>query len=678
MPNETEKITRKNRIDKQLKDAGWINIIPYKAGMDFSKLTNHAVEEFETANGPADYALFSNGKLLGVVEGKKVAVGPQNVLEQAKRYSKGVENTIGQWNDYKVPFLYSTNGELIYFLDARNPKNLSRQIYSFHTPQALIDFQAKNIDISFKWFNETPIDNPLLRPYQKRAIEEVEKGLINSKRLMLLAMATGTGKTFTTVNMVYRMLVSGYAKKVLFLVDRKSLAAQAVTAFASFDTPRKIKFKDEYELYSQKFRREDFEDDTYDPSILANSYFTNPDGSKTFLYVCTIQRMAINLYGRAGAFVESDENAKDEDDETLDIPNHAFDVIIADECHRGYTSKETNVWRNVLNHFDAVKIGLTATPASHTVAYFGKPVYNYPLQQAIDEGFLVDYDAVAINSNVLMNGAFLKEGEQVGVVDTETGREKIDLLEDEREFTTTEIEEKITSPETNRKIIEELKQHTDQFEKETGRFPKTLIFASNDIQHISHSDRIVALCKEVFNQGDDFVAKITGSPNVDRPLKKIKEFRNRPNPKIVVTVDMLSTGVDIPALEFIVFLRPVKSRILWEQMLGRGTRKCPEIDKTHFVIFDCFNGTLIKYFQDASYNFKIDPPGTETVSIIELIEKIYNNEDRYYNAKRLSKRLHRIDKNMSGLARIEFAKYIPDGEMSKFAEKISKYFERYK
>jgi type I restriction enzyme R subunit len=141
---------------------------------------------------------------------------------------------------------------------------------------------------------------------------------------------------------------------------------------------------------------------------------------------------------------------------------------------------------------------------------------------------------------------------------------------------------------------------------------------------------------------------------------------------------MLSTGVDIPALEFIVFLRPVKSRILWEQMLGRGTRKCNDIDKTHFVIFDCFNGTLIKYFKDASYNFKIDPPGTETVSMKELIERIYNNEDTAANAKRLSKRLHRIEKDMSGKAREKFATYIPNGDMGKFAEQISKFFEKYR
>ncbi len=678
MPYESEKVTRKKRIDRLLKDSGW-SVTPFYEGIDLSALSAHAIEEFPTANGPADYALVVKGRLLGVVEAKKLEVGAENVLEQAKRYSKGADKTVGEWNNYHVPFLYSSNGELIYHLDARKLQNLSRQIYSFHTPDAIHDAFYTDLEPALQWLDEKPVDTPGLRKYQKAAIEKYEEELGEGKRKMLLAMATGTGKTFTTVNLVYRMLASGYAKRILFLVDRKSLAAQAVTAFASFDTPRNIKFKDEYELYSQKFRKEDFEGESYDPTVLPNVYLTNPDGSKTFIYICTIQRMAINLYGMEAAFEDegTGEIEDDSDTDRLKIPSHAFDLIIADECHRGYTSKETNVWRSVLNHFDAIKVGLTATPAAHTVAYFGKPIFNYPLQQAIDEGHLVDYDAVAINSNVIMNGAFLKEGEQVGMIDTETGREQIDQLEDERTFTSSEIEQKITAPDTTQKVIEELKKYTDEFEALTGRFPKTLIFASNDIPIVSHADRLVSSCKAVYNRGDDFVAKITGSPTVDRPLKKIKEFRNRPNPKIVVTVDMLSTGVDIPALEFIVFLRTVKSRILWEQMLGRGTRKCDDISKTHFVIFDCFNGTLIRYFKNASYNFKIDPPATDTVTIKELIEKIYNGEDRKANAKRLSKRMHRIEKSMSGNARDKFSAFIPDGDMGKFAESLAKFFDKY-
>ena len=189
-----------------------------------------------------------------------------------------------------------------------------------------------------------------------------------------------------------------------------------------------------------------------------------------------------------------------------------------------------------------------------------------------------------------MHGIFLKEGEEVGIVDSQTGTKKLDFVEDKRQFDATEVEAKITSPDSNRKILEEIKKYAADHEERYGRFPKTLIFAANDLPHTSHADHLVDIARDVFGRGDSFVAKITGSPTVDRPLQRIREFRNRQQPGIVVTVDMLTTGVDIPDLEFIVFLRPVKSRILFEQMLGRGTRKGEHFpDKSHFVVFDCFD-----------------------------------------------------------------------------------------
>src|SRR5437667_612618 len=303
-----------------------------------------------------------------------------------------------------------------------------------------------------------------------------------------------------------------------------------------------------------------------------------------------------------------------------------------------------SVWRETLNHFDAIKIGLTATPAAHTTALFGSPVFRYTVEQAILDGFLVDYEPVAIKSNVRMNGVFLKEGETVERVDTDTGQKALDQLEDAREHPAADIERAITVPDSNRKIIEEVAKYAYDHEAATGRVPKILIFAVNDIPHTSHADQLVKICRDVFNQGDDFVKKITGNPNVDRPLQRIREFRNRPNPKVVVTVDMLSTGVDIPALEFIVFLRPVKSRILWEQMLGRGTRLCPDINKSNFTIFDCFGGSLIEYFKDASA-FKIDPLQKEAIPLERVIDNIWNNVDRDYNLRVLTRRLRRIDKD---------------------------------
>lgn len=670
MPYESEAITRRQRIDPKLKALGWI-IEPYVADMDVSQLSNHAVEEYPTANGPADYALFVHGKLLGIVEAKRLAVGAQNVLEQAKRYSQGVTlSEVGHWNGYRVPFLYSSNGETHWFIDVRDDKATSRQITNLHPPSALEDFVARNRRGAFDWFLNTRIEDiARLRPYQQRAIQSAETAILSGKRSMLLAMATGTGKTYTTAAQIYRLLESRFAKRILFLVDRKALAAQAVREFSSFNTPRGNKFNQEYEVYSQRFQREDFgEDEAFDPKVLPEQYLTNPNGTQTFIYVCTIQRMAINLFGRSNAFGQAEGEAEPDDDaDTLDIPIHAFDVIIADECHRGYTAQDDAIWQSTLQHFDAVKIGLTATPAKHTVAVFGEPVFRYGVQEAIREGYLVDYEAISIRSEVRINGAFLQEGERVIYIDTATGEQQRDHLADERQFSSVEIESKITAPDSNRKIIEEIASYARQHQAETGRFPKTLIFAVNDVAHTSHADNLVAICREVFAEGDSFVKKITGNKNVDRPLQRIREFRNRPEPKIVVTVDMLSTGVDIPALEFIVFLRPVKSRILWEQMLGRGTRRCDDINKNHFTIFDCFDGTLIEYFKGAT-GFEMESHRTTPVSIPEIIGRIWDNVERDYNVKRLVGRLRRIEKDMSGEARELFARFIPDGDIGRYAE----------
>jgi type I restriction enzyme R subunit len=664
---ESESTTRKKRIDTRLNSSllNW-TIIHNDKVKDTSTLDAHAVEEYPTETGPADYALFIKGKLLGIIEAKKIAVGAENVLEQAKRYSRGVKQTVGEWREYKVPFLYSTNGEIIFHIDVRKKENISYQISDFHSPQALLDKFNRNTADAEKWFLENPVNTiTRLRPYQVEAVEAIEDALIHGKKKMLLAMATGTGKTFTIVSALYRMLKSGHSKRILFLVDRRALAAQTVSAISAFQTPDGLKLDKDYEVYSQKFKREDLDENTtFNPQILPEEYLTRPQEKHTFIYVSTIQRMAINLLGK-----DVLENMEyDVDADKMDIPINAFDIIIADECHRGYSAKETGTWQYVLDYFDAVKIGLTATPATHTLALFKNKVYSYSTEQAVLDGYLVDYDAVKIKSDVHVNGAFLKEGELVGEIDTDTGTEKLDNLEDEREFGASEIEEKITSPDSTKKIITAFKKYTDQHEAEYGRFPKTLIFAVNDLTHVSHADEVVRTCKEVFGKGDDFVLKITGSPTVDRPLQKIRQFRNRPEPKIVVTVDMLTTGVDIPAIEMVVFMRMVKSRILWVQMMGRGTRLCPEINKDKFTIIDCFDGTLIEYFKNAT-DFDVNIQ-KDTIPLHEIIERIYDNRDREFNIKVLIKRLRRFEKNVGAEAREKLSRYIPDGDLKTYTDKL--------
>lgn len=668
--NESEQETRKSRIDTRLRALGW-TIQPHGPRVCVDVFRNHAITEFDTQTGPADYVLAVDGQLVGVIEAKRLSLGPQNVLTQAERYARGLDDTPFNFDGLRVPLLWSTNGEVIWFHDVRHPLSASRRVADLPTPNAIRELLGRDSVRAVHLLHSTSNDHPRLRPYQQEANAAVEAAVAARTRQMLLAMATGTGKTFTMVNQVYRLMKCDVARRVLFLVDRRALAAQAVRAFAAFEPEPGLKFPSIYEVYSQSFRREDWgEDEPFDPNVLPRDYLLDPQPKHAFVYVCTIQRMAMNLFGRDAAIHAGDEPFDVDAEERLDIPIHAFDVVIADECHRGYTASELSVWRNTLEHFDAIKIGLTATPAAHTTAYFKNIVYRYEYERAVREGFLVDYDAVKIKSGVRIDGVFLKEGEHVGLIDPTKGTQQLDILEDERQFDATQVERDITVPDSNRKIIEEIKRYALDHEQRCGRFPKTLIFAANDLPHVSHADQLVAMCREVFGRGDAFVQKITGSPTVDRPLQRIREFRNRPNPSIVVSVDLMTTGVDIPDLEFIVFLRPVKSRILFEQMLGRGTRKGEKFpDKSHFVVFDCFDGTLLEYFRNASA-FETDPPQRAAKTISELIDDIWHNRDRDYSTRCLIKRLHRINKEMSGDARQLFAAYIPDGDLAKFAAQL--------
>ncbi len=666
---ELEWQTRKQRIDPRLEAAGWIAL----ADDSLPLREAHRREEYETTAGPADYALFVDGRPLGIVEAKKLALGPQSVLTQAERYARGLVNSPFNFDSLRVPFLYATNGETIWFRDVRSPHNLSRQVAHFHTPAALQEMLDRDSEAACARLLALPNDHWRLRAYQREANAAVERAIAAGKRHMLVAMATGTGKTFTMVNQVYRLMKSGAGRRILFLVDRRVLAAQAVRAFASFEPEPGLKFDRIYEVYSQRLHREDIGDDAFDPNVLPSKYLTDPQPGHTFVYVSTIQRMAINLLGRQAVF-GPDGEPPEEDADRLDIPIHAFDVVIADECHRGYTASEASVWRSVLDHFDAIKIGLTATPAAHTTGYFTEVVYRYDYERAVREGFLVDYDAVRLRSDVRIRGVFLREGDTVGVVDPESGLEQMDLLEDERHFDTGEIEARVTAPDSNRRILEEIRRYAQEHEREHGRFPKTLIFAVHDLPHTSHADQLVRLARQAFGRGEGFVQKITG--RVDRPLQRIREFRNRPQPGIVVTVDMLSTGVDIPDLEFIVLLRPVKSRILFTQMLGRGTRKGEHFpDKTHFTVFDCFDGTLLEYFREST-DITAELPAPPSRTLAEIIEDIWANRDREYNTRVLVKRLQRIEKAMGAEARERFARFIPEGDLARFARELPESLRR--
>jgi len=665
-PHESERQTRKTRIDPKLRASGW-SVVPFAGEQRRGPAV--AIEEYETDLGPADYVLADQDDLLAVVEAKKLTVGPQGVLPQAERYARAIPSAQRFQGEFGVPNLYSTNGEEIWFHDVTHPMNRSRKVAGFHTVKALREMGERDTEAELAALRAIPLQAGI-RPYQVEANTAIEQAIADRHRKMMVTMATGTGKTLMTVNEIYRLMKSGVARRVLFLVDRRALAAQTVRAFASFEAEPGLKFDKIYPVYSQRFQQTDFDaDEKFDPNVMPNSLLTDPKLGDAFVYVSTIQRMSINLFGSEAGIHFGEGDSGDEDAKKLDIPIHAFDLIVADECHRGYSAKELSIWRSTLDWFDATKIGLTATPAAHTMAYFENMVYRYDYERAVREGYLVDYDVVRVKSDVRMNGVFLHEGEQVDEVDTDTGARQLDFLEDERLFDASEVERKITAPDSNKKILEELKRYVEEHEAATGRFPKILIFAANDLPHTSHADQLVDQARDVFGRGEAFVSKITG--RVDRPLQKIREFRNRPNPKITVTVDLLTTGVDIPDLEFLVFLRPVKSRILFEQMLGRGTRRSPDLvpGKDHFVVFDCFDGSLFEYFRNTT-GMTVEPPEGDGKSVENIVEEIWQNTDRDYNTKRLAKRLQRIDKNMSGNARDLFARFVADGDVARFAEEL--------
>ncbi|MGI8923354.1 MAG: DEAD/DEAH box helicase family protein [Fimbriimonadales bacterium] len=664
---EGEAQTRKRRVDIRLHGSKW-TVVPYGTTSNGLPV---AITEHPTLDGPADYVLNAQNVRLAAVEAKRVTRGAYGVLTQAQRYARGFDAAKVYQDEYALPFGYSTNGEQIFFQDLRDPLNLSREVQDFHTPNALLELLAKDADSLFRSLQETPVEDVTLRPYQVEAVQSVEDAIRERRRKMLVAMATGTGKTRTTVALIYHLMRCGLAKRVLFLVDRRALAAQAMQEFSSYQTPYNRRFSDEYEVYGQRFQTGDIdEEDNFDPKVLPNEYLTNPDGKEAFVYVSTIQRMRINLFGRPEGFYGSDTESE-EDAPTLEIPIHAFDLIVADECHRGYTSSEDSKWREVLQHFDGIQIGLTATPASHTTAYFNHVVFRYTYEQAVAEGYLSDYDAYRIESEFRQKGLFLHEGDEVQLLDSSTGDRIFDTLEAERELAPQDIENNWTSVDSNRKIVRAYLELARAHEERTGRFPKTLFFAENDIAHSSHADQLTQTLREELNQGDVAVQKITG--NSDRPLRLIKTFRNRPDPKVAVTVDLLSTGVDIRPLEFIVLVRPIKSRILFEQILGRGTRTCSEINKDHFVVIDCLG--ILDYFKDASA-FTDTPPAKPTRTIADIIGDIWRNKDKRYNIRVLTKRIQRVAKATTGEGKQRFSDIVTDctcvsPEIESFASELS-------
>lgn len=568
-------------IDQQLRDAGWeadTQLLRYASGSRPVKGRNRAIAEWPTMTGPADYALFCGMALVGTIEAKRRNRNVMAVLRQAERYASDIHMQEaefaddGPWLEFKAPFAFSTNGRPylkqvealsgIWRRDLRDPNNPAEVLAGWPSPRGLLERLSVNKEAAQKELASQPFDFGFpLRHYQREAIQAVEAGLADNRRAMLVAMATGTGKTKLAIAMLYRLISARRFRRVCFVVDRSALGRQTKDEFTTTKVVNGKAFADIFGLKG-----------------LAD---VTPDDD-TRVHICTIQGLV-----RRVLYSESAADAP---------PIDQYDLMIVDECHRGYLldremsdgdlsfrdqSDYVSKYRRVLEHFDAVKIGLTATPALHTTDIFGKPVFTYSYREAVIDGFLNDHEPpIRIATKLSEGGIHFVRDDMVDFVHPPTGQVETIMLADEVDFEVEQFNKGVVTVPFNRAVAEELVKYIDP-----GDPDKTLIFAASK----AHADILVKELRDAFRKAygpmkDETVQRLTG--DVDKIESLILSFRNDPLPKVAVTVDLLTTGVDIPKITNIVFMRRVNSRILYEQMLGRATRLCPEIDKGAFRIFD--------------------------------------------------------------------------------------------
>jgi type I restriction enzyme R subunit len=643
---ELDENATRQLIDQKLCDAGWeadsVNY-RYAKGVRPQKGRNLAIAEWPTATGPADYVLFIGLMPIAIVEAKRKNKNVKSAIEQAKRYSKGFElagdliSPGGPWEDYKVPFLFSTNGRAylrqllefsgIWFLDARLPTNHPRALEGWYTPDGLMALAKKDIAQATQALEEEELDYLGLRPYQNEAIKSVEAHLAQGQQHILLAMATGTGKTRTAIGLIYRLLKAKRFNRILFLVDRTSLGEQAHNAFKDVKMENLQTFSDIYEVKG-----------------LGD---LTPDVT-TRVHLSTVQAMVRRcLYTEDGS----------KNSATVD----QYDCVIVDECHRGYNldremsdaelefrseDEYISAYRRVLDHFDAVRIGLTATPALHTVDIFGQPAFQYSYRQAVIEGFLVDHEPpIQIVTALAEDGMTWKVGEPMQVYHVK--RQTVDLVNtpDEVTMKLESFNKRVVTENFNRVICHELARQIDP------TLPgKTLIFCATDV----HADMVVRLLTDEMEElyggvNDKAIRKITGA--ADKPAELIRRYKNEHYPSVAVTVDLLTTGIDVPKIVNLVFLRRVRSRILYEQMLGRATRLCPDIDKEVFRIFDAVQ--LYEAMQD--YTDMKPVVVNPTVSYEQLAKELAEVPDPAAKQEFLEQLITKLQrKKLSDTAKLEF------------------------
>ncbi len=646
---ELSEAETRDLIDTQLRQAGWeadSQRLRYSQGARPEKHRNLAIAEWPTRSGPADYVLFAGLTPLAAVEAKRANRDVAGVLPQAQRYCRdlaaGEELALqpggwGEEGEFRLPFAFATNGRPflrqlqtrsgIWFRDLRRSTNLPVPLEGWYSPEGLRQLARQDIHSAEEKLRREAFSFGFpLRPYQRRAIEAVEAAIAAQQREILLACATGTGKTRTAVALIYRALKTGRFRRVLFLVDREELGIQAGDAFKETKVESTQRFA---EIFGIKELGERMLE------------------SDTRVHIATVQAMAQRL-------LLGDEEGRP----TVD----SYDLIVVDECHRGYlldrelSDRElrfrdfndyVSKYRRVLEMFDAVKVALTATPALHTVQIFGHPVFVYSYREAVVDGYLVDHEPpIRIRTKLSSEGIVWQAGEEVATIDPRSGQLDLFTTPDALHFEVEAFNRQVITEAFNRVVCEFLADELDPF----SPF-KTLIFCVSD----KHADLVVLLLKEAFAKRygsvpDEAVAKITGSS--DKPAQLIRRFKNESFPNVAVTVDLLTTGVDVPAIGNIVFLRRVNSRILYDQMIGRATRLCEAIGKDSFRIFDAVG--LYEALQDFT-DMKpvvVNPK----IPFSQLLEELQSTEGEEWQLVReqLIAKLRRKQRHLSETAEARF------------------------
>lgn len=651
MVNQNPEQIARDKIDQMLVDAGWI--VQSKKKVDLSANKGVAVREYQTDVGPADYVLFVDRKPVGVIEAKREDEGHRLTVveEQSKAYA---DAKLKYLNNDPLPFVYESTGTITRFTDYRDPKPRGRMVFSFFKPETIAEWLHNGLSLRKRLLDIPVLDSTGLRPAQIVAIENLEQSFKKNKPRALIQMATGAGKTYTAATFVYRLLKHANAKRVLFLVDTRNLGEQAEQEFMTYQP------NDDNRKFTE----------LYNVQRLSSSYIA----SDSQVCISTIQRLYSILKGEE--LDESAEEASPEDNTwlkqqankkkaipvayTAKVPIEQFDFIVIDECHRSIY----NLWKQVLDYFDAFLIGLTATPDNRTFGFFNENVVSqYTYEESVIDGVNVPYDVYSIETEISQKGDVIKAGWYVDRRDKLTRKKRWQQEDEDTEYTKNDLDKKVVNLSQIRNIIREYKQALKQEiypnrMDENGDYevPKTLVFAKTD----SHADDIIKIIREEFDEGNDFCKKVTYKAEED-PKSVLNRFRNSYYPRIAVTVDMIATGTDVKPLEVLLFMRDVKSINYFEQMKGRGTRTIQSdtlqlvsktaSSKTHFVIVDAVGATKSKKTDSRPLERK---PTVPMKDLLGAVAMGHEDEDLFLS---LANRLIRLEKQITDKEKDKLLEY---------------------